>query len=68
MFLHCVLQHIFLFFFLVQLNVYNCLFSRCFRNVPIRQLTADELVEIEKKVSEIEKVGHTEDVDEDDAG
>ncbi|CAF5210773.1 unnamed protein product, partial [Rotaria magnacalcarata] len=42
--------------------------SRCFRNVPIRQLTADELVDIEKKVSEIEKGGHTEDVDEDDAG
>ena len=37
-------------------------------NVPARQLSATELADIEKKVQEIERVGYSEDVDEDDAG
>ncbi|CAF2363792.1 unnamed protein product [Rotaria sp. Silwood2] len=39
-----------------------------YTNVPIRQMTADELAEIEKKVSEIEKGSRNDDIDEDDAG
>jgi len=38
------------------------------RNVPLPQLSAGQLAEIEKKVQEIERRGPTEDIDEDDAG
>ncbi|CAF0809537.1 unnamed protein product [Rotaria sp. Silwood1] len=39
-----------------------------YTNVPIRQMTTDELAEIEKKASEIEKGTRNDDIDEDDAG
>jgi hypothetical protein len=39
-----------------------------YRNVPVRQMSAAELLEIEKKVQEIERGTRKEDVDEDDAG
>ena len=39
-----------------------------FRNVPLRDLTGDELAEIDRKVLEIEKGVKSEDIDEDDAG
>ncbi|CAF1038237.1 unnamed protein product [Rotaria sp. Silwood1] len=39
-----------------------------YTNVPIRQMSATELAEIEKKIQEIEKGVRTEDIDEDDAG
>lgn len=38
------------------------------RNIPVRQMSATELVEIEKKVQEIERGVRSEDIDEDDAG
>lgn len=44
-------------------------YSFCFlSNVPVRQMTADEIAEVDKKVSEIERTVPTEDIDEDDAG
>ncbi|CAF5175560.1 unnamed protein product, partial [Rotaria magnacalcarata] len=39
-----------------------------YTNVPVRQLSATELAEIDKKVQEIEKGTRTEEIDEDDAG
>ncbi len=39
-----------------------------YRNVPVRQMSATELAEVEKKVQEIEKGSRTDDIDEDDAG
>jgi hypothetical protein len=38
------------------------------RNVPVRQMNADEIAEVDKKVSEIERGVRSEDIDEDDAG
>lgn len=38
------------------------------RNVPIPQMTAAELAEVDRKVMEIERGIRTEDIDEDDAG
>jgi len=38
------------------------------RNVPVRQMSATELADIEKKVQEIERGIITQDIDEDDAG
>lgn len=39
-----------------------------FSNVPVRQLTAEEVAEVEKKALEIERGPRPEDVDEDDSG
>ncbi len=50
----------------VLINAYGVLVG--FRNVPLRQLTAEESAELDKKVSEIERGNRNEDVDEDDAG
>jgi hypothetical protein len=39
-----------------------------YTNVPVRQLTAEESAEVDKKVIEIERGNKSEDIDEDDAG
>ncbi len=50
------------FFFKILLNYFS------YRNVPVREMSAIELAEIENKVQEIERRALTEDIDEDDAG
>jgi hypothetical protein len=51
-------------FFLIGINLLE---DFQFRNVPARPMTTDELAEVEKKASEIER-GPREDIDEDNAG
>ena len=54
----------------VLLVLLKILFENFFfrRNVPVRQMSATESAEVEKKVQEIEKRIRTDEVDEDDAG